>query len=452
MPKVKKSASVSIVTNNVQEDTALKSATITVNGQTKSIIAQEDTATIPANKTPKTPKANKSTVTVQETVTTTQEDTATMPKVKTPKASKSTVTTTPESNGILQSLDAFLVDPNKVQTIAGINPRKNLDLQDLKDYIKVNGTANLPPIKVYADTVNGAFTLYLTEGHRRLQAARELIADGFAINGLPAMYADKDTARDKLLFANLTSNQGKSLEAMEIAECIACLIKEHKWTQADIASKMGKTAPWVTQKLSLLQATPEVVEAVEKGLISATTAQSIVATGKKYGNNSTTQETKVQNDALAQQIIKNGNKAPKQGTGTQGSTRGRPKGSASTANTGTSKSQASTSKPASTNNVPASTSNVPATPNNAPTNKGTVSSTPRSDTPVSLGTDFSKEKDPAVKALLMSANTNVVRARASVGLQNVLLMLINFEKSKDGTLDYVADLKVCYDKIAKLNK
>lgn len=208
---------------------------------------------------------------------------------------------------VVSSLSAFLVNPLLVQTIDGINPRKNLDIDDLKKYIRNNGITSLPPIRVFER--DG--TLYLAEGHRRLAATVALMEEGLPIKGLPAMYADKrDTGDDRLLLNNLTSNQGKALEPLEVAEGIKRLIGfGHK--QSAIATLLGKTPGWVTQTLSLLDASPEVKAAVESGEIKPTAAQQMVAASKAASTDKQ-EQAQVQAQALA------ANKAAKAAKAQQG--------------------------------------------------------------------------------------------------------------------------------------
>jgi len=346
-------------------------------------------------------------------------------------------TTTPSKkhSGILQTLQAFIVDPKEVQTIEGINPRHNLDLEPLKEFIKINGTNNLPPIKVYRKTVNGNDTLFLTEGHRRLTAVKQLQDEGFAIKGLPAMWSDKkDTSNDRLLFANLTSNQGKELEPLEIAEGIALLVK-YGWKQSDIAKNMGKTAPWVTQMLSLLEATPEVRQKLEEGVIKPTTVQHIVTASRKVGEGDKTIQEKAQKEELAKELEKKALSNATRGTNRRGKTRGRPKGSASTVNTGMTK--VGTSKP----------SVQPSTNGSA---NGTVTN---GATTTQVKSEYANEKDPSIRTLLQAMEKQIEKIRATMGLDMLLLVMINFEKvNKHGDPIYVDDLRACHNRICELNK
>jgi hypothetical protein len=239
---------------------------------------------------------------------------------------------------------------------------------------------------------------------------------------------------------------------MEVAEGIALLVS-YKWTQADIAKKMGKTPAWINQVLSRLEASDKVKTALEQGQIPVTVLQSIVATGKKYGkeNNVTDQHAK-QDDALSVHLTGKLEKK-EQGTIRTGK-RGRPSGSASTANTGNNAkpSNASAQKPSnnpapSTNNAPSNASNkknASNAPSNGkkPSNNGTVKSA------------FENEKDPAFKHELIKTEQEIIRHRKNVGLANILLMLLNFENSTDADAchDYNAALRTCLGHINGIDK
>jgi ParB-like chromosome segregation protein Spo0J len=78
---------------------------------------------------------------------------------------------------------------------------------------------------------------------------------------------------------NLIENlQREGLEPLEEAQAMKDYMEKYSATQAQLAKKLGKSEPYVSQRLTLLKSTaPEVKEAIDKGVISATHAREMVA-------------------------------------------------------------------------------------------------------------------------------------------------------------------------------
>jgi ParB family chromosome partitioning protein len=78
---------------------------------------------------------------------------------------------------------------------------------------------------------------------------------------------------------NLIENlQREGLDPLEEAQAMKDYMETYKATQAQLARKVGKSEPYISQRLTLLKSTtPEVKAAIDKGVISTTHAREMVA-------------------------------------------------------------------------------------------------------------------------------------------------------------------------------
>lgn len=183
-----------------------------------------------------------------------------------------------------RGLEMWVVKPADIHIIPGFNPRgieyEDLVVSDLVDFIRENGVRGLPPVRV--KLVEGK--IYLIVGHRRHKAVSQLIAEGMDIAGLSCIVESGKTlesAADELAYA-LSENNGVPLEPFQEAKAFARLLA-FNWDQQQIARKIGRTPAHVSNRLKLLEATPETRQAVTSGDISTTDIVDIVRTAEKTG-------------------------------------------------------------------------------------------------------------------------------------------------------------------------
>ena len=154
----------------------------------------------------------------------------------------------------VEELDMRLVDPNKNQ------PRKHFEpssLKELSESIKLHGV--IQPIIVSRT----GDRYMIIAGERRFRAS--LLA---GLNTIPAIIKDYSPRQVKevSLIENL---QREDLNPIEAARAISELMKEFNFTQEEVAGRIGKSRPLVANTLRLLALTPEVIELIEKGQVSA---------------------------------------------------------------------------------------------------------------------------------------------------------------------------------------
>ncbi len=158
-------------------------------------------------------------------------------------------------------INMSLIDNNPKQ------PRKNFDavaLNELAQSIKQYGV--IQPIIV----VKKGERYMIVAGERRFRACK--IA---GLKTIPAVIRDY-TANEIKEIALLENIQREDLNPIECAKALKQLLDDYGWTQEVLADKLGKSRPSIANTLRLLQLSPEVVDMVESGKLSAGHARSLV--------------------------------------------------------------------------------------------------------------------------------------------------------------------------------
>lgn len=176
------------------------------------------------------------------------------------------------------------------------NSRKTLkNIEELAQSLDENGL--IQPLVVREggpSKVDGRRKVFLVAGERRYRAIGLLRdpkwtakdGDGKEIprKTTPAAWAQVEAkfvkkAAQELSIMNLIENlQREGLDPLEEAEAMHAYMETYKCSQEVLAQKIGKSSPYVSQRLSLLKHTaPEVKKAIEDKIITATHAREIVA-------------------------------------------------------------------------------------------------------------------------------------------------------------------------------
>lgn len=157
-------------------------------------------------------------------------------------------------------LDKIYPNPNQ--------PRKNFDeqaLRELADSIKKHGV--IMPI-VVNDSKDGRYMIIA--GERRYRAAKLA-----GIDAIPVVVRKYNALQIKeiSLIENL---QREDLNPIEAASAMKQLMVEYKFTQDELAERIGKSRPAVANTLRLLSLSPEVISLVAEGKLSAGHARTLV--------------------------------------------------------------------------------------------------------------------------------------------------------------------------------
>jgi len=164
--------------------------------------------------------------------------------------------------------DLYRVNPAVIQIKAGWNSRDAADpantahIQELKASIKEVGVKK--PLVCYMDQD----IVYVTDGHCRLIAVMELVAEGVEIKTVPVMVEDRHANEADRIFSQIVHNQGKPLTALEQGKVFKRLI-DLGWLGKDIAAKAGISASRVSQLLDLLTLPPVLQAFIIEGKASA---------------------------------------------------------------------------------------------------------------------------------------------------------------------------------------
>ena len=161
-----------------------------------------------------------------------------------------------------RELPVYKVEPNPDQ------PRREFDeveLQALSDSISVHGV--IQPLTV-REMPNGYFQIIA--GERRWRAARMA---GLSDVPVVVIEADDRKAMELALIENL---QRQDLNAVEEAMGYKSLMDDYGLTQEEAAARVGKSRPAVANALRLLGLTPDVLEMVRGGKLTAGHARAVL--------------------------------------------------------------------------------------------------------------------------------------------------------------------------------
>lgn len=155
-------------------------------------------------------------------------------------------------------------------------PRRRFDgerLSELAAAIRAQGV--IEPLVVrpasQAHGFDGTPAYELVAGERRLRAAREA-----GLDRVPVVVRELDdrTALEISLVENLIR---EDLSAVDEAEALSRLCHEFRLTQEQVAQRIGKSRPYVSNAIRLLELAPAVLEAVARGELTAGQARPLLA-------------------------------------------------------------------------------------------------------------------------------------------------------------------------------
>ncbi len=129
----------------------------------------------------------------------------------------------------------------------------------------------------------------LIAGERRWRAAREA-----GVPTLPALVREADD-RDTLLLSLVENVAREQLSAVEEARAYALLIDEFALSLGELAERVGKAKPTVSNRLRLLELSDDVLALLERGELTEGHARAVLAVPDQDGRR-----------RLARQIIRRG--------------------------------------------------------------------------------------------------------------------------------------------------
>ncbi len=165
-------------------------------------------------------------------------------------------------NSSVDEVAISLIKPNINQ------PRKNFDseaLKELSDSIKTHGI--IQPIVLNKEE-DGSYMIIA--GERRFRAAK--LAGLDYVPAVIKSYTPKQV-KEISIIENL---QREDLNPIEAARAIKQLMEEYSFTQEQVADRIGKSRPAITNLLRLLNLSMDVIALVEDGKLSAGHARTLV--------------------------------------------------------------------------------------------------------------------------------------------------------------------------------
>ncbi|WP_051807934.1 ParB/RepB/Spo0J family partition protein [Streptomyces sp. NRRL F-2664] len=161
------------------------------------------------------------------------------------------------------------------------NPREELkSVDDLADSLTSRGV--IQPLAVvsrqaflaahpgHEDQI-GQAAYVVVDGNRRLAASTLAGLDDVPIHVDDSLAQDADTLLETALTAAV---QHENLDPLEEAKALQRLVHVHG-SQRAVARALGKSSPWVTQRIALLKLTPELQDAVEDRSLPVEIARNI---------------------------------------------------------------------------------------------------------------------------------------------------------------------------------
>jgi ParB/RepB/Spo0J family partition protein len=179
-----------------------------------------------------------------------------------------------EGKGILGRGNIYRVDPREIRVIGGWNPRTDFTgEEELMNSIAQNGVIEPLMVRKAEDGI------VLVDGERRLRATLRAIKAGHNIVSVPALFLEKNINDIEALFFTLIANDGKRLEPVEEAEAFR-RFKAWGLSAEEIANRIGRKDVYVKRRLELVNAAPEVKQALKEKKVGVNEARKIVAKGK----------------------------------------------------------------------------------------------------------------------------------------------------------------------------
>jgi ParB family transcriptional regulator, chromosome partitioning protein len=162
----------------------------------------------------------------------------------------------------LVQLPLGTIKPNSRQ------PRRRFDaegISELADSVRAQGLVQPVVVRPLSEG-----TWELIAGERRLRAAK---AAGLAT--IPALVRESDD-RDSLLLALVENVAREDLSPIEEARAYSVLMDEFSLSLGDVAERVGRSKPTISNRIRLLELPEDVIGLLERGLITEGHARAIL--------------------------------------------------------------------------------------------------------------------------------------------------------------------------------
>ena len=152
-------------------------------------------------------------------------------------------------------------------------PRQEFDAEQMKELIaSIKSAGILQPLTV-REIDDDKFELI--SGERRLRAAKQI-----GLKTVPVYVLSVDVDVEMMEYSLVENVQRVDLNPLEEAEGYAILSGKYDLSQEEIANRVGKSRPSISNSLRLLKLPPEIKSALKSGDISAGHARAILGVRK----------------------------------------------------------------------------------------------------------------------------------------------------------------------------
>ena len=184
-------------------------------------------------------------------------------------------------SGLGRGLDALLPTDRLEEGFSSIpvdrvlpnpsQPRRNFDEESLESLASsIREVGILQPVVVRPRDSDGSYTL--VAGERRWRAARMA-----GLVELPSVIRSESGESTNLTEALIENVQREDLGPLEVAGGYRQLLEDFGLTHEDVADRVGKSRPTVTNAIRLLQLPPAIQGMLERGEITAGHARPLLA-------------------------------------------------------------------------------------------------------------------------------------------------------------------------------
>lgn len=177
---------------------------------------------------------------------------------------------------VTKSLPSFGINPRSIVVLEGFNSRPvdPATVQTYKAAWKAAKAAGLPdpfpPCRVFMH--EGKPTML--GGHHRLDMYLQLIAEGEPIERIRC--EEYKGSYEDAIIVMLSDNDGATNTPLQLGLKYAELVNRFGWSYAEVATRRGKSVQHVKDCVRLTEQAPEVIEAVQAGVITGSTAMKLV--------------------------------------------------------------------------------------------------------------------------------------------------------------------------------
>ena len=184
----------------------------------------------------------------------------------------------PKKDKEVKRRDLFKIeDLDKINVVEGLNARRGKELPDIPELMDLIKASNrITPLLVRRNPDRDNPALWdLIGGHRRLEAAKRLFAEGW--EGKLTLEEITCTDAEMVLYMAMDNMGNVDFSPIEEADVVVRL-ERMGWTDDQICKRMGRSLPWVKERRQMYLADESIKDEVRDGL-AADVGADIAAAG-----------------------------------------------------------------------------------------------------------------------------------------------------------------------------